>query len=150
MEKDGYMYPVDKSCPQVTEFMKTVTNPMICGVTIGIVVFNFEEKHLQKCARCIDYSLANVEPVYADVDAIEQSLGTGSKIIYYLKDGEMVRPDNNIRNYNGANFVIMNWVPEFKKYADWSGFLTLAECQDKFVQLEKYGEKDYFFIVVER
>lgn len=67
----------------------------------------------------------------------------GDTIIYALINGRMCKigqpklPDHR-------NFVIVC------NFGDWSGFRTLAQCEEQFAELEAKGQPDGYFEVVER
>lgn len=63
-----------------------------------------------------------------------------SKIIYKGVRGKMVKVRNN-GNPDRENFVIQ-W-----KGRDWSGFRTLAACEEQFPDIEKHPQMEMFTVV---
>jgi len=69
----------------------------------------------------------------------------GDNPIFLYYNGKFHRSANEIiTSPEHNNFVIIC------EYGDWSGFRTLFECEKQFEELEKYGNPNYFFQVVER
>ncbi len=71
----------------------------------------------------------------------------GDRIIYSLFNGKMVKTGHTA-NPERPNFVITC------DYGDWSGFRTLAECEQQFHELEGMASRmkrgNFYYQVVER
>lgn len=59
-----YHAPLDPACPYYKDFMETLLNdPMTSamGAPVDEIIEDYEKKHRQKCKRCQEYGLANIE-----------------------------------------------------------------------------------------